>query len=175
MKKKISKILAAAVVAGAMAIAPVTSVSATAYGFISRSISWSDWLQMRSKDFTRKGMDSWFTRTGQPVDFVYSLADLNGLRGDVNGDGTINAADIAKLTRVILEDEYNEYDVSCTWNRQYYCYTSTAFDADLNKDGSCDVCDLALLKQIILGTAKNPKAVSPESGAVPVFYFWNGR
>lgn len=175
MKKKITKALAT-IMGCLMAITPMaSSVGAKTFGIVSRSITWSDWLNTRNRLFVRKGMDSWFIKSKNgdlPVSFVYSAADLNGLRGDVNGDGCINAADIALLTRIILEDEYDEYDTSYAWNNYFYAYTTSAYDADLTKDGSVDVCDLALLKQIILGTAHNPAPVSPESGAVPVFYFY---
>ena len=55
--------------------------------------------------------------------------------GDVNGDGNIDAIDIAVLKKYLL-DTVGEID---------------KLAADINKDGYIDAIDFAVLKQLLLG------------------------
>ena len=65
----------------------------------------------------------------------YSKADKKVLKGDANGDGTIDVADITTIASVILSLEV-DYNPDNT---------------DANSDGSIDVADITTVAAIILG------------------------
>ncbi len=54
--------------------------------------------------------------------------DEKGIEGDVNGDGVLDAKDLAELRKLLLNGEG---------------------EADFNKDGSTDICDLVYLNNLI--------------------------
>lgn len=74
--------------------------------------------------------------TGHRVPEVVSLLTIesDGLKGDVNNDGTVNVSDVTALVNVILGKGLD------TWNR-----------ADVNEDGAINVSDVTALVNIILG------------------------
>ena len=62
-------------------------------------------------------------------------------KGDVNGDGTIDTADVVKLRQYFANLDYSTGVSS----------TTIAGDADLNKNGSIDLNDLYLLRIMLAG------------------------
>ena len=73
--------------------------------------------------------------------FTYRVK--GGLKGDVNGDGTVNIADINKLIDYILRDLIN---------------SETLERGDVNGDNTINIADINAVIQIILGPAPGAKA-----------------
>ena len=67
----------------------------------------------------------------------FELRILEGLKGDINGDGQINIIDVVTLVNVIL----NNYDLT----------PNEHWTADCNGDGSVDILDALGIVNVILG------------------------
>ena len=72
--------------------------------------------------------------------FVYRIS--NGLRGDVNGDGEVNIADVNAVIGVILGTRTDEDIIS---------------RADVNSDGEVNIADVNEIIRIILGNSSGAK------------------
>ena len=81
-------------------------------------------------------LTDWFTRRMNYLDTtrfdIASLPDDEPLKGDVNGDGTVDVADISAIISVMAGTE--EYEL-----------------ADVNEDGSVDVADVSSVISIMAG------------------------
>jgi hypothetical protein len=66
-----------------------------------------------------------------------SVTTTSYAKGDINGDSTVDVADITILVSYILSSSDSELSIS---------------DVDLNGDGACDIADITMLVSLILGT-----------------------
>ena len=77
------------------------------------------------------------TAYNQPPHLGYFLKDYidgkldTGIEGDVNGDGTVDVADVSSIISVMAGETDNDYD------------------ADVNGDGTVDVADISTVISIM--------------------------
>ena len=76
-------------------------------------------------------------KAGKGVALTCTFTKLEAVRGDINGDGSANTADLVLLSKYLLgASEFSKAE----WKA-----------ADLNSDGAADTFDLAFLRNIVTG------------------------
>ncbi len=84
--------------------------------------------------YDEKHTDKTYARIdGGPDNPGYFTAKNASLRGDINGDGIVNVADVTALIQIVLNNTPVDLDL-----------------ADLNGDGNINVADVTTLIQIVL-------------------------
>ena len=118
-------------------------------GHISGSIDWTKHIMVwDSVGFPVTAINSceFFFETNSPRgEFSLNTCNFNAnaketlIKGDLNGDGTVDNFDVIACRRILLNPEKSVYDAAA---------------GDMNENGKLDVGDLILLNKFILGMIK---------------------